>query len=81
MNDHNIENVRFHVYKVTNPTRSIVTPSYLSYFNKNLDEPTLLRLNDDSNDRYLQARVGNTPYNLQIYNKAQIIDTTIIQSR
>ena len=24
------------------------------------------------NERYLQARVGNTAYNLQIYNKAQI---------
>ena len=25
-----------------------------------LDESTILRLNDDSNERYLQARVGNT---------------------
>ena len=36
----------------------------------------LLRLNDDSNERYLQVRVGNIPYNLQIYNKTQLIDTT-----
>ena len=28
------------------------------------------------NERYLQARVGNIPYNLQIYNKTQLIDTT-----
>ena len=26
----------------------------------------------------MQARVGNTAYNLQIYNKAQLIDTTLI---
>ena len=58
----------------------IVILLFLSYFNKHLDESTILRLNDDSNERYLQARVGNTPYNLQIYNKAQIIDTTIIQN-
>ena len=38
-----------------------------------IDESTILRLNDDSNERYLQARVGNTAYNLQIYNKTQII--------
>ena len=28
----------------------------------------------------MQARVGNTAYKLQIYNKAQIIDTTVIQN-
>ena len=45
---------------------------------RDLDENTIVRLNDDSNDRYLQVRVDNTPYNLQIYNKTQIIDTTRI---
>ena len=29
---------------------------------------------------YLQIRQGNTAYNLQIYNKTQIIDTTVIQN-
>ena len=46
------------------------------YFHRFLDESTILRLNDDSNERYLQARVGNTAYNLQIYNKTQLIDVT-----
>ena len=50
------------------------------YFDRMIDESTILRLNDDSNERYLQIRQGNTAYNLQIYNKAQIIDTTIIQN-
>ena len=45
-----------------------------------VDESTILRLNDDSNERYLQARVNNVDYNLQIYNKTQIIDTTVIHS-
>ena len=43
--------------------------NFLSYFNKHLDEASLLRLNDDSNDRYLQARVGKTACNLQIFYK------------
>ena len=52
----------------------------LSYFNECLDESTILRLNDDSNEKYLQARVNNVDYNLQIYNKTQITDTTIMQN-
>ena len=46
------------------------------YIDEELDKDTIVRLNDDSNDRYLQVRINNTPYNLQIYNKTQIIDTT-----
>ena len=49
---------------------------YKKYLNDVLDTNTLVRLNDDSNDRYLQVHVQNVPYNLQIYNKTQIIDTT-----
>ena len=45
-----------------------------------LDENTNVRLNSDSNENYLQVRVQNTAYNLQIYNKTQIIDTTIIKN-
>ena len=46
------------------------------YIDEELDKDTIVRLNDDSNDRNLQVRIINTPYNLQIYNKTQIIDTT-----
>ena len=46
------------------------------YVDEVLDKNTIVRLNDDSNDRYLQVHINNTAYNLQIYNKTQIIDTT-----
>ena len=46
------------------------------YIDEELDKDTKVRLNDDSNDRYLQVCINNTPYNLQIYNKTQIFDTT-----
>ena len=46
------------------------------YIDEELDKNTIVRLNDDSNDRYLQVHINNTAYNLQIYNKTQIIDTT-----
>ena len=41
-----------------------------------LDKNTIVRINDDSIDRYLQVRIINTAYNLQIYNKTQTKDTT-----
>ena len=40
------------------------------------DSNDLVKLNDNSNDRYLQVRVNNTAYNLQINNQTQIMDTT-----
>ena len=46
------------------------------YMDDGLDKNTIVRLNDDSNDRYLQVHINNTAYNRQIYNKTQIIDTT-----
>ena len=46
------------------------------YIDDELDKNTIVRLNDDSNDRYLQVHIYNTAYNLQIYNKTQIIETT-----
>ena len=47
-----------------------------NYIVEELDKNTIVRLNDDSNDRYLQVHINNTAYNLQIYKKTQIIDTT-----
>ena len=47
-----------------------------AYIDDELDKNTIVRLNDNSIDRYLQVRINNTAYNLQIYNKTQIIDTT-----
>ena len=46
------------------------------YIDDELDKNTIVRLNDDPNDRYLQVHINNSLYNLQIYNKTQIIDTT-----
>ena len=46
------------------------------YIDDELDKNTIVRLNDDSNERYLQVHIINTAYNLQIYNETQIIDTT-----
>ena len=43
-----------------------------------LDKDTIVRLNDDSNDKYLKVNVNNSTYNLQIYNKILLTDTTII---
>ena len=49
------------------------------YIDDEIDENTIVRINDDSNEKYLQVRVENTAYKLQIYNKTTIIDTTIIK--
>ena len=46
------------------------------YIDEELNKDTIVRLNDNSNDRYLQVHINTTAYNLQIYNKTQIIDTT-----
>ena len=50
------------------------------YVDDSIDESSIIRINDDSNERYLQARVNNVAYNLQIFNKAQMIHTTEIIS-
>ena len=47
------------------------------YVDDELDKDTIVRLNDDSNDRYLKVNINNTKYNLQIYNKIPLTDTTI----
>ena len=36
------------------------------YIDDEIDSNTIVRLNDDSNDNYLEVHVNNTPYNLQI---------------
>ena len=46
------------------------------FVNDEIDSNTIVRLNDDSNERYLQVQVNNIPYNLQIYNQTHISDTT-----
>ena len=74
MNDFNITNIRFLGVNQRPQVDSHVVN--LEYFNDKVDENTILRLNNDSNERYLQARVNDIAYNLQIYNKTQIIDVT-----
>ena len=49
------------------------------YIDDELDKDTLVRLNDNSNDRYLKVNINNLTYNLQIYNKILLTDTTIIK--
>ena len=80
MNNFNIENVRFMCNKPRTNKRLINVVNKSNCIMNILMNGTILRLNDDSNDRYLQIRQGNTAYNLQIYNKTQIIDTTVIQN-
>ena len=48
------------------------------YFDSVVDESSIVRYNS-SFDIYLQVRVGNTAYKLQIYTKTQIIDTIVIK--
>ena len=38
-----------------------------------------MRLNDNTNENYLQVRLKYTPYILQLYNKTQMIDATTIK--
>ena len=62
----------------TNPTKNNHVTNK-KYIDDQLDKNTLVRLNDDSNDRYLKVNINNTIYNLQIYNKIVLSDTTIIK--
>ena len=62
----------------TNPTHNNHVTNK-KYIDDQLDKNTLVRLNDDSNDRYLKVNINNTIYNLQIYNKIVLTDTTIIK--
>ena len=48
------------------------------YFEDELDNNTIVRLNDNSNNGYLKVQINNNFYNLQIHNKIQITDVTQI---
>ena len=76
MNNFNIENIRFMCINRRTTSIRLSSCYSLGYFKKHVDESTILRLNDDSQmkDIYKLELIGNTPYNLQIYNKTQIID-------
>ena len=50
------------------------------YVDDQLDKDTIVRLNDDSNDKYLKVNFNNSTYNLQIYNKIVLTDTTIMKN-
>ena len=50
------------------------------YIDDDLDRDTIVRLNDDSNDRYIEVNIKNSTYNLQIYNKILLTDTTIMKN-
>ena len=49
------------------------------YVDDQLDKDTIVRLNVDSNDKYLKVNINNTTYNLQIYNKIKLTDSTVIK--
>ena len=49
------------------------------YIDNELDKNTLVRLNDNSNDKYLKVNINNLTYNLQTYNKILLTDTTKIK--
>ena len=50
------------------------------YIDDELYKDTIVRINDDSNDRYLKVNINNSLYNLQIYNKKLLTDTTVIKN-
>ena len=80
-NDFNYKKLT-NIYSITinkNPTDDNHA-SNKKFIDEELDKKTIVRLNDDSNDRYSQVHINNSPYNLQIYNKTQIIDTTKLKS-
>ena len=49
------------------------------YIDDQLDKDTLVRLNDNSNNRYLKVDINNSTYNLRVYNKILLTDITIIK--
>ena len=76
-NDNKLTNINS-ITIINNPTdNNHVTNK--KYVDNQIDKNTIVRLNDDSNDRYLQVRINNTAYNLQIINKILLADTTIIK--
>ena len=78
MNNYTITNVN-NIQINNTPTQNDQVTNK-KYMDDKIDNTSVVRLNDDSNNIYLQVRVLNTAYNLQLFSKAQIIDTTVIQS-
>ena len=76
-NDNKLTNINS-IMTNNNPTDNIHV-SNKKYIDDQLDKDTLVRLNDISNDRYLKVNINNLTYNLQIYNKIVLTDTTIIK--
>ena len=77
LNDNKLTN-KYSITINNNPTDDNHV-SNKKYIDNELDKNTIVRLNDDSNVRYLQVHINNTIYNLQIYNKILLTDTTIIK--
>ena len=50
------------------------------YVDDQLNKDTIVRLKDDSNDKYIKVNIKNSTYNLQIYNKILLTDTTIMKN-
>ena len=70
------------IYSITiniNPTDDNHV-SNKKYVDDQLDKDTIVRLNDESNDKYLKVNINNSTYNLQIYNKILLTDTTIMKN-
>ena len=76
-NDNKLTNINSIPINTTPTHNNHVTNK--KYIDDNLDKDTIVRLNDDSNDRYLKVNINNSTYNLQIYNKIQLTDTTIMK--
>ena len=77
LNDNKLTNINSITINTTPTHNNHVTNK--KYIDDELDKDTIVRLNDDSNDRYLKVNINNTTYNLQIYNKILLTDTTIIK--
>ena len=77
-NDNKLTNIKS-ISINNNPTNDIHVTNK-KYIDDELDKDTIVRLNDDSNDKYLEVNIKNSTYNLQIYNKILSTDTTIMKN-
>ena len=76
-NDNKLTNINS--ITITNKPSDNNHVSNKKYIDDQLDKSTLVRLNDNSNDKYLKVNINNLTYNVQIYNKKLLPDTTIIK--
>ena len=77
INDNKIANINSITINNSPTDNNNVTTK--KYVDDQLDKDTIVRLNDNSNDKYLKVNINNTTYNLQIYNKVLLTDTTIMK--